>query len=93
MPTSMMMYTLPSHQRYPSQGCALSSGAACTARARLRRAGRHYRPRPWRASGLPEVRPARAAVTMLSWTCGASCTATTSPSRGTTTTSMPRRRS
>eukprot|EP00975_Prorocentrum_lima_P043374 9104281-Prorocentrum_lima.AAC.1 len=40
-PTSTRTYTLPSRRRYPSQGCAPSCGAACTALARPRRAGRH----------------------------------------------------
>eukprot|EP00969_Alexandrium_andersonii_P085848 3784960-Alexandrium_andersonii.AAC.1 len=63
------MYMLPSRQRCPSQGCAPSSGAARTARVRLRRAGGHYTLRLWRASGLPEVRPVGAAFTTPSWTC------------------------
>eukprot|EP00969_Alexandrium_andersonii_P145799 6448425-Alexandrium_andersonii.AAC.1 len=63
------------------------------ARVRLRRAGRHCAPRLWGASGLLRARPARAASTAPSWTRGASCAATTSPSRGTTTTSTPWRRS
>eukprot|EP00969_Alexandrium_andersonii_P256081 11320823-Alexandrium_andersonii.AAC.1 len=62
------MCTLPSHRRCPSQGCAPSSGAAYTARARPRRAGRHCALRLWRASGLLRARPAHAASTTPSWT-------------------------
>eukprot|EP00969_Alexandrium_andersonii_P246137 10876751-Alexandrium_andersonii.AAC.1 len=39
------------------------------------------------ASGSPEAKPARAVFTTPSWTRGASCTGTTSPSPATTRTS------
>eukprot|EP00969_Alexandrium_andersonii_P085521 3770549-Alexandrium_andersonii.AAC.1 len=64
----MRTCTSPSHRRFPSLGCAPSSGAACMARARRRRAGRHCAQRPWRASGLLRAEPARAACTTPSWT-------------------------
>eukprot|EP00969_Alexandrium_andersonii_P324864 14354428-Alexandrium_andersonii.AAC.1 len=64
----MRMCMLRSRQRCPSLGCAPSFGAASMARARPRRAGKHFTQRPWRASGLPEVGRVPAAFTIPTWT-------------------------
>eukprot|EP00969_Alexandrium_andersonii_P203756 9003180-Alexandrium_andersonii.AAC.1 len=63
MPTSTKTCTLPSRLRCPSQGCVPTSGAACMALVPRRRAGRRCSRKPWRASGLPGAKPARAAFT------------------------------
>eukprot|EP00969_Alexandrium_andersonii_P049966 2193233-Alexandrium_andersonii.AAC.1 len=67
MPMSMRTCTLRSLQKCPSRACAPSSGAASTAPVLLRPAGRRCTLRLSRASGLPGVKQARAAFTMLSW--------------------------
>eukprot|EP00969_Alexandrium_andersonii_P258950 11449706-Alexandrium_andersonii.AAC.1 len=64
----MRTCTSPSRRRCPSQGCAPSFGAACTALAPLRPAGGRCARRPLRASGLPRAGPAHAASTTPSWT-------------------------
>eukprot|EP00969_Alexandrium_andersonii_P248809 10995206-Alexandrium_andersonii.AAC.1 len=59
----MRTCTSPSRRRCPRQGRAPSFGAASTAPAPLRPAGRRCTRRPLRASGLPRAGPARAAST------------------------------